>query len=84
MKPFNAQKALAGAKLVTRDGQAVPEFRNRMIATASYPYEARLIGQRRFTPYGANGEWLCTGGIPHPLDLFLVAELVNVGEETPK
>lgn len=51
MKPFNLEKALSGAKLITRSGEAAVRFqKNRTRGTITlfpnlYPYEAEVQGE---------------------------------------
>lgn len=72
MKPFDLQKALAGAKLVTRDGREVHGFRGAGTPSSKFPYAARIAGDVPSHDYGSDGRWWGTGeSEPHELDLFL-------------
>lgn len=57
MKPFNAEKALAGARLVTRGGLSVTGFRKRYNPSVAWPYEAYIVGTDRQSYFGGNGEF---------------------------
>jgi hypothetical protein len=72
--PFDLKKALAGAALVTREGDVASEFRQIVKPsqkTRDFPYEARVRnGFVCFTEFGTY--WL---NHPDPKDLFLVPEV---------
>lgn len=70
MKPFDLQKALSGAKLVTRDGREVTEFIHDPCPNGSaYNYLA-YIGNTTYG-YSENGKFYVDGSYDHELDLFL-------------
>lgn len=43
--PFDLERALAGAKLRTRDGRPVSEFKRCRSDASSYPFEAKVDGK---------------------------------------
>lgn len=72
MLPFDLEKALGGAALVTRSGQAVTGFRIRLGSKGdeTYPYEALLNGCAETFTVGGGFQFLVTGAN----DLFLAAD----------
>jgi hypothetical protein len=66
--PFNLEKALSGAALITRDGRPVTSFRRIKNPTQiRYPFEAHVgSGFFCFTEQGTY--WILR---PDPLDLFI-------------
>jgi hypothetical protein len=83
MQPFNLEKALAGAPLVTRDGREVTSFEAPADAGSVFPYLALADGIRGrvwVTPQGRYNET----DVDHHLDLFMVANgFVDKIEPTP-
>ena len=69
MQPFNLEKALAGAKLVTRDGREVTGFKTRDGVFTEYPYLATVVGLTEST-YAADGDH-DTDEDNEPTDLFM-------------
>lgn len=55
-KPFDLEKALAGAKLVTREGYIVNGFSKRKKKSGEYPFEAEII-EPRILSYTENGNY---------------------------
>lgn len=65
MKPFDLEKAKAGAKLVTREGYEATDFTYN-VNNKSYPCAAKISGYEfSFTKEGKWGKYGCK------LDLFL-------------
>lgn len=87
MKPFNAKKALAGAKLVTRVGHEVCGFRLREQGTERWPYEAFIVGSvepGRPGRYGADGRFWGTGNpMLNMFDLFLADDQDDAPKANP-
>lgn len=77
--PFDLEKALNGAKLVTRDGRSAVQFRPRLRCEGSfYPFEAFVDGSGSCS-YLNNGVYHL--GYISTLDLFLADEVAP--EPTP-
>lgn len=73
MKPFNLEAALAGAKLVTRDGREVMGFKKATPSSNDYPYTANIA----FNLFTYTPEGLYAQGQISPEDLFLADEEVK-------
>ncbi len=69
LKPFNLEEALAGEKVVTRDGRNVIEVVKLSKAVGSQPVIA-VKEDGSWTSYTSDG-YLCTGGILSDNDLFM-------------
>ncbi len=71
MKLFNAGKALAGAKLITRDGQKATDFGpNGRPNNKLYPYQAKIDGN--YFTYTSKGRQMFNE--ESNIDLFLAEE----------
>lgn len=68
MKPFDLEKAKAGAKLVTRDGREVDELHHFEHATGNYSVESVIGGC--IQSHTVDGKYY-DDAKEHPLDLFL-------------
>ena len=71
---FDLQKALAGAKVVTRDGQKVTELHHFKTSTGFYVVCAIIAGDRRW--YTNNGFYV--NGDESMLDLFILEEIQEI------
>ncbi len=69
--PFDLQAALAGARLVTRDGREVTEF--RIDPTDDELCEVRFRGSDEWSPLWKTCGMQDRSGILHGIDLFLAA-----------
>lgn len=71
-RPFDLDKALAGAELVTRDGRPAKQFRRitRHTPAGTYSYEALVSGKSLC--YTSNGTYWLTRR--DPADLFIIGE----------
>lgn len=67
--PFDLEKALAGHKLITRDGRKVTKFAAYEKDDLAYPYHARV--NRDTVDYSDTGGYWAVEGFDHSLDLFL-------------
>lgn len=84
MRPFNEEKALAGAKLVTRDGREVWGFAERGVSGDGFPYLAFVDSYSNPHSYGSDGKWRGTGDIrDSKFDLFLADDESDAPEEKP-
>jgi hypothetical protein len=57
MKPFDLEKALSGAKVVTRDGRKVTELHFFKNSDDSQPLLGMLEGDRDIFSWGINGKY---------------------------
>ena len=88
MKPFNLEAALAGAKVVTRDGREVTQL---VLFEADHSQLLRGVVNRVIVPFYTNGQYNITGYDFN--DLFMAptkqkvylrirkSDLPNVGKE---
>jgi len=71
VKPFDLQRAIAGEKLVTREGKEVTEFHHFKTVSGSYPCTAVVNGER--SAYTLAGHFNRSQH-PHCDDLFMAAK----------
>lgn len=70
MQPFDLNKALSGAPLVTRDGRKVTGFRKMKRRSGNFKYEAQVSENYARREYTDAGFWL-EPTMPSGEDLFL-------------
>ncbi|MFW0776141.1 MAG: hypothetical protein ACN2B6_00275 [Rickettsiales bacterium] len=73
MRPFKLEAALAGAKLVTRDGSKVEGFHKRNIGHGVYPYSATIVHNKRELVFTSEGKYEA-GDTEYDEDLFLAED----------
>jgi hypothetical protein len=75
MKPFNLEKAVAGEKLVTRDGRKISEFVYLKTESSASPCVAVIGG----SPFWFSKDGLIHGchGEDSPADLFMAPKVIT-------
>ena len=83
MKPFNLEKALAGAPLVTRDGKEVRLFtKGGDLTTYNYPYSAFIPSKGIIETYTPEGRYYRRNIRDSSFDLFMAGDTFSE-EDTP-